>query len=97
MRRTALLLAALLVLGCAAGAADARQRKKHRKLRGKVVAAKVVRLHGRAHLVPPAGRAGDPGPPGHADRAGHPGRAGRPAAAAAAPAAARRARGAPCR
>ena len=46
MRRAALLLAALLALACAVGAADAEPRKKHRKLRGKAVAAKVVRLPG---------------------------------------------------
>ena len=56
MRRTALLLAALVALACAVGAADAKPRKKHRKLRGKAVAAKVVRLPGALttwRYVPP--------------------------------------------
>ena len=41
MRRAALLAVALLALACAAGAADARPRAKHRKLRGQVAAFRV--------------------------------------------------------
>jgi hypothetical protein len=73
VRRTAVLLAALLVLGCAAGAADARQRKKHRKLRGKVVAAKVMRLHGGLTSSRRPGAPATPARPGTPTAPGTPG------------------------
>ena len=69
MKPAALLLAALVVLACAVGAADAKPRKQHRKLRGKAIAAKVARVPG-AHTtwryVPPriAQRPTTPGPGG---------------------------------
>jgi len=67
VRPGALLLAALLALACAVGAADAKPRKKHRKLRGHVTAAKVVGLPGaykgpRRPAAPP--RPGAPSAPG---------------------------------
>ena len=67
MRPGALLLAALLALACAVGAADAKPRKKHRKLRGHVTAARVVKLPGaytgpRRPTTPP--RPGVPSTPG---------------------------------